>query len=597
MRYKSIRELAGKESGLVLKDLKPVWLMSPLSVSDSLPVDTGYFDVVIFDEASQITLEEGIPSLFRAPQTIIVGDDKQMPPGNFFSAKSEDPDDLEAYISDDDEIISSDADSLLVQGSRKLNSVMLGWHYRSRYETLISYSNHAFYEANLLTIPDRVIHHKERQSIAVSSADSAGAHVDALYDRSISFHFHTNSVYEKRGNLQEAAYIANLVCELLKRKVEESIGIVAFSQEQQHNIEDALTALAAEDKDFEQLLEEAYNRTENDQYVGLIVKNLENIQGDERDIIIMSVCYGPDAQKKMIMNFGPVNRKGGEKRLNVIFSRAKKHMAVISSIKHTYITNEYNEGANYFRRFLHYAEQVSNGNMEMARTVLDSLILKKEGKEEARDSVVLKKIREALEKEGFDVTEHVGQSGFKCSLAVKTSKEMDAYDLSILIDDDVHYANMNLLEQYYQRPAILKAFGWKTISVFAKDWLHHPDKVLDAIRKRITGQQETNTEEEVPEDIPENIPTPLPPNPNETPPVASGFYDQLGYTTLTFSEGSSNKFWEIATDGQKIVIRFGRIGTKGQTQVKTFDSVEAAIKEKEKMIKEKLAKGYIRLVN
>jgi predicted DNA-binding WGR domain protein len=592
MRYKSIRELAGKESGLVLKDLKPVWLMSPLSVSDSLPIDAAYFDVVIFDEASQITLEEGIPSLYRAPQTIIVGDDKQMPPTNFFSAKAEDPDDLEKLSTeDDDETLSNDADSLLVQGSRKLNSVMLGWHYRSRYETLISYSNHAFYEASLLTIPDRVVHHQEKAAIEINSSEEAVKFADALYDRSISFHFHTNSIYEKRSNLQEAAYIANLVRELLKRKVTESIGIVAFSQEQQNTIEDALTALAAEDKEFEQLLEEAYSRTENDQYVGLIVKNLENIQGDERDIIIMSVCYGPDTRKKMIMNFGPINRKGGEKRLNVIFSRAKKHMAVISSIKHHYITNEYNEGANYFKRFLNYAEQVSSGNMAMARTILDSLVLRKDGKENNRASVVVQQIKEALTKEGYDVVASVGQSSFKCSLAVRVKKEDEVYTLGVLIDDDYHYANGNLLEQYFQRPAILKDFGWRTISVFTKDWLHQPQKVLDQVRKRIFEEQKTEMMESLSAAYTETIIQDSEINPASAQ-SATGLYDALEYTTLTYAEGTSNKFWAAAIDGQKLIIRFGRIGTKGQTQIKTFESIEAAQAEKEKMIKEKLGKGY-----
>ena len=299
MRYKSIRELSAKESGLVLKDIKPIWLMSPLSVSDSLPLDTRYFDVVIFDEASQITLEEGIPALYRSPQTIIVGDDKQMPPTNFFTAKAEDPDDLDGSSDENgDELLSTDADSLLVQGARKLSSTMLSWHYRSHYETLISYSNHAFYDAALLTIPDKTIHHALKKEIEVNKPEDAVQFTPCLYDRSISFHFHPNSVYEKRNNQDEAGYIAHLVRDLLKQKVKESIGIVAFSQEQQHTIEDALTALAQTDKEFENLLEEAYNRTEDDQFIGLIIKNLENIQGDERDIIIMSVCYGFDSKKK-----------------------------------------------------------------------------------------------------------------------------------------------------------------------------------------------------------------------------------------------------------------------------------------------------------
>jgi superfamily I DNA and/or RNA helicase/predicted DNA-binding WGR domain protein len=594
MRYKSIRVLAEKESGLVLKDLKPVWLMSPLSVSDSLPVDAKYFDVVIFDEASQITLEEGIPSLYRAPQTIVVGDDKQMPPTNFFSAKAEDPDDLEKYNNEEgDDVLSNDADSLLVQGTRKLNSVMLGWHYRSRYETLISYSNHAFYEANLLTIPDRTIHHKEKTSIEVVAKEDAAKYVDSLFDRSISFHFQSQSVYEKRSNQDEANYIAALVRQLLKRKVEESIGIVAFSQEQQHTIEDALTSLATEDKEFEQLLEEAYSRTENDQYVGLIVKNLENIQGDERDIIIMSVCYGPDSRKKMLMNFGPINRKGGEKRLNVIFSRAKKHMAIISSIRHHNITNEYNEGANYFKRFLNYAEQISTGNMSMARIILDSLVIKKERTALSKTSIVCTQLKEVLQKEGFEVYENIGQSGFKCSLGIKSKKDDEAYTLSILLDDDIHYANENILEQYYQRPAILKDFGWRTISVFTKDWLHYPSKVLENIKKRMTEDAKIESEETTTEldsiiktEITQHISLT---NDN----TAISLYDSLKYKTLKFSEGTSNKFWEAAVDNQKLIIRFGRIGTKGQTQIKNFPNNEAAEAEKEKLVQEKLAKGYL----
>jgi superfamily I DNA and/or RNA helicase/predicted DNA-binding WGR domain protein len=598
MRYKSIRDLAAKESGLVLKDLKPVWLMSPLSVSDSLPVDAVYFDVVIFDEASQITLEEGIPSLYRAPQTIIVGDDKQMPPTNFFSARSEDPDDLDKFQTEEgDEVLGNDADSLLVQGSRKLSSVMLGWHYRSRYETLISYSNHAFYGAGLLTIPDRNIHHAEKPDIEVTGPDDAQKNVSALFDRSISYHFLPASVYEKRVNADEAAYIAQLVRELLKSGTEDSIGIVAFSQEQQHTIEDALTRLATEDKVFEQQLEEAYNRTEYDQFVGLFVKNLENVQGDERDIIIMSVCYGFDARKRMIMNFGPINKKGGEKRLNVIFSRAKKHMAVVSSIKHQNITNEYNEGAGYFKRFLNYAEQVSRGNMEMARLILDGLVLRKqvEEEEEAGDGMVLRQLKEALSREGFDVSENIGQSDFKCNLAIRLQPQDNTYTLSIMLDDNTHYGNTNLLEQYYQRPAVLRAFGWKTIAVFAKDWLHHPQAVISNIRKRIT-EQPVVEEVEITPGILGYAPVAFDTSVNEENPGAraSSLYGALAYRRFQFTEGSSNKFWEAAVDEQnRLVVRFGRLGTKGQTQIKSFGSREAAEAEKEKMIREKVSKGYL----
>ncbi|MBA4053533.1 MAG: DNA helicase, partial [Marivirga sp.] len=597
MRYKSIRELSGKESGLVLKDLKPVWLMSPLSVSDSLPLDTQYFDAIIFDEASQITLEEGIPSLYRAPQTIIVGDEKQMPPSNFFTAKVEDPDDLESFGEDEDELLSNDADSLLVQGARKLSSVMLGWHYRSRYETLISFSNHAFYGAGLLTIPDKTIHHSVKAPIEILKPEEAAQHSGTLFDRSISFHHLPNSVYEKRINLDEANYIAHLVKELLLKGVQESIGIVAFSQEQQHTIEDALVLLASKDKKFEQQLEEAYNRTEEDQFVGLFVKNLENVQGDERDIIIMSVCYGFDSRKKMIMNFGPINKKGGEKRLNVIFSRAKKHMAIVSSIKHFHITNEYNEGASYFKRFLHYAELISEGNTATARTILDGLVVSKKDKiTNQQNHIVLKQIKEALQKEGYDVDQHVGQSDFKCSLAVKANAGDEEYTLSILIDDDLHYSNENLLEQYYQRPAILQDFGWRVIHVFTKDWMDNPKKVFRSILKRIVEapvplaimDEEVSTVTDTPH-VPslEGENTPLE---KEAPPALPS--DQFTFERLVFTDATSNKFWETAIDGNKLIVRFGRIGTKGQTQIKSFASGEVAQKEKEKLIGEKTSKGY-----
>jgi len=600
MRYKSIRELSAKESGLVLKDIKPVWLMSPLSVSDSLPLDTQYFDVVIFDEASQITLEEGIPSLFRSQQTIIVGDDKQMPPTNFFTARAEDPDDLEAFNEEiEDELLSADADSLLVQGARKLSSTMLSWHYRSHYETLISYSNHAFYNAALLTIPDKTIHHSAKQIIEVTKPEDAAIFADNLYNRSISFHFHPNSVYEKRNNQDEANYIAHLVMVLLKRKVKESIGIVAFSQEQQQTIENALTALAQTDTEFEQLLEEAYNRTEEDQFIGLIIKNLENIQGDERDIIIMSVCYGFDAKKKMIMNFGPINKKGGEKRLNVIFSRAKKHMAIISSIKHHNITNEYNEGANYFRRFLHYAESVSSGNMQTARTILDSLVVNKNLQVAAfTDITVVKQIKERLQKLGYEVAEHVGQSDFKCSLAVKIKSDDEEYAMSILLDDDRHYSNHNLVEQYYQRPAILRSFGWRSMHVFSKDWLHNPERVMEQILTCIKEQPVAETEvadiiPDLPVAIEETKPdiTEINKVPEVSTQVLPGF-ENLVFERVIFTDATSNKFWEAAVQDTKLVVRYGRVGTKGQVQVKTFADAEKAMQEKEKLYKEKLGKGY-----
>lgn len=565
MRYKSIREMASNDSGKVLRDIKPVWLMSPLSVSDSLPLDKNFFDVVIFDEASQITLEEGIPALFRAPQAIIVGDDKQMPPTSFFMARSEDPEDLEMIDGEsEDEILSTDADSLLVQGARKLNSTMLCWHYRSRYETLISYSNHAFYEAGLLTIPDNTIYQTGKPLTEIQTPEEGATQAHTLLGGSISFHYLPNSIYENRSNTSEAKYIAVMIRKLLLDKIPETIGVVAFSQEQQGIIETAIDQLAETDKAFEEALEEAYNRKDDGQFTGLFIKNLENVQGDERDIIIMSVCYGHDANRKMLMNFGPVNRKGGEKRLNVIFSRARKHMAVVSSIRSFHITNEHNDGANYLKKFLQYAETVSAGNLSGARLILDTLVLKeqKEKQQTEQDySATTKQVKAALEQKGYLVDEAIGQSSFKCTLGIKKQTADEHYALGILIDNDSHYRNNDLVEQYYQRPAILQVFGWKVMNVFAKDWLEDSSRVLETIVKQLEGVAAAPVAEAEPQPV------------STITPVAQ---KETAFPFITLIAADKEHFWEITQQQTQLHIRFGRMGTKGQVSVKTFDSEEEA---------------------
>ncbi len=451
-----------------------------------------------------------------------------------------------------------------------MNSYLLGWHYRSHFETLISYSNHAFYDAALLTIPDRSEHAAQRPTISVAQPSDAMFNIKTLFDRSISFHHIAQGIYAKRGNIAEATYIAHLVRELLSKRTKDSIGIVAFSQEQQNAINTALDTLAGQDPTFDDLLEEAQARTENGQFTGLFVKNLENVQGDERDIIIMSVCYAPDARGKMSMHFGPINKKGGEKRLNVIFSRARRHMAIVSSIKHEQITNLYNPGANFLSRFLQYAEQVSAGNMKQARTVLDGLTTARpQGRFRSGDTVVLQEIREALEKEGITVAEQVGQSGFRCSLAVKAKPEDAQYALGIQVDDEAWYQHDNVLEQYYQRPAVMETFGWRTMTVYAKDWLSEPEKVIGDILKRLGKPSSASgtvvTAEEL---LPE------------------------GTVRLLSGEGKQEKFWEITANGAKIFIRYGKSGTKGQIEVKTCINDADAEKEKEKAIADKKATGW-----
>ncbi len=382
MRFKAIRELVESDSTLVIQDLKPVWLMSPLSVSDTLPLDPALFDVVIFDEASQVPLEESVPTLFRGRQVIVVGDEMQLPPTDFFSARQSEMDD--ELVVDENGIRSAydlDSDSLLNHAARNLPSTMLGWHYRSRSESLISFSNWAFYDGRLLTVPDhQLLQPKQSFEPAVSAGADSGESTALLLSRAVSFHHLTHGVYDQRQNRAEAEYIAKLVRGILNRDEGLSIGVIAFSEAQQTEIERALNRLAQDDDHFRSRYEAELEREVDGQFVGLLVKNLENIQGDERDIIILSICYGPGSDGRILMNFGPINKSGGERRLNVAFSRAKRHMAIISTIRYSAITNDYNDGAACLKNYLRYAEALSSGNapdaqgahrnLQMARTRL-----------------------------------------------------------------------------------------------------------------------------------------------------------------------------------------------------------------------------------
>lgn len=594
MRYKSIRELATAESGKFIRELKPVWLMSPLSVSDTLPLNTQYFDVVIFDEASQITLEEGIPPIFRASQAIIVGDEMQMPPSNFFSSTQNDVDDLWQNEEENQDQLSLDADSLLNQAARKLPSVLLGWHYRSRHESLISFSNAAFYQNQLLTIPDKTDTHQTLNEIIVADKLEAVNHINYLFDRPISYHYIQNGVYESRTNATEANYIAELLYQFYNNKLTKSIGIVAFSMEQQSEIENAIERKSKTDKLFDKWLEDEYKRIEDNQFIGLFIKNLENVQGDERDIIIISTCYGYDKNKKMLMNFGPINRKGGEKRLNVIFSRAKKHVCVVSSIKHTDIKNDFNEGANYFKKYLHYAALMSTGNLLHAQSILQTLAL-----QPTQTTIAINYLQQqicgALNELGYYTKINIGQSYFKCHIGIKKNETDKDYILGIILDDDAHYANSDILEQYILKPNILINFGWNILSVYAKDWLENKSKVLQMIANKIEGKNEIIKEETSSKiNIDDVLNHRITQSEEKQKNIIDNFNSPTNTNTvrLTFEENNSSKFWQITQNKQRLIIEFGKVNTNGQKIIKPYSTEEEADKEMKKLIEQKKKKGY-----
>jgi len=269
----------------------------------------------------------------------------------------------------------------------------------------------------------------------------------------------------------------------------------------------------------------------------------------------------------MVMHFGPVNKKGGEKRLNVLFSRARKHMAVISSIRYDQITNEYNTGASYLRRFLQYAEDVSGGRMAAARSILDGLTDRKTKHGSAAGSALTcRQLKDRLCAMGYEVEGPVGQSDFKCSLAVKKKGEDGDYALAILIDDEEHYRNANRMEQYYLRPAILRRFGWNVLPVYAKDWLHQPQKIMERILKILGHPPIART------------------------PSVDAVDPDLSFHRLVHPV--NDMFWEAAVDGNRLVLHWGRNGTRGQTRLRTFADEGSAKQELERLENEQRENGY-----
>jgi predicted DNA-binding WGR domain protein len=557
-----------------------------------LPLEAGLFDVVIFDEASQIPTEEAVPALSRAPQIIVVGDEMQLPPTSFFAA-ARDEDDMQITAEEDGETMAIllDADSLLNQAARSLPATLLAWHYRSRSEALISFSNAAFYDGRLVTIPDRMIAETGSSPDPVrSDEDSASVDsVNRMLARAISFHPVADGLYEKRANLPEARLIAAMVRDLLNRETGLSIGIVAFSEAQQTEIENALDALAAQDPAFAARLEAEYVREDDGQVNGLFVKNLENVQGDERDVILLSICYAPDRTGRMAMNFGPINQRGGEKRLNVIFSRARHHMAVISTIRAEAITNTHNDGARALRTFLSFAEAQARGDGPHGQTILATLnpeaqriFAQVTPPDPLRDALAA-----SLRKRGHIVQEYVGSASFRCDLTI-VAPDGKSNALAILLDGDAGGA---VGDRYVFQPTILRSFGWKVIDIPSHAWLRHPQAVIAQIEAALRGGDIGDDDPFEPGSALPQISQPAAlPEIDEAEPALT---EPKGFAEFEFRQGTSDKFWRIAVSGCDVTVVYGRRGTKGSSVVKTYESPERARREANKLTLEKTRKGYV----
>ncbi|MBO9592822.1 MAG: DUF3320 domain-containing protein [Niabella sp.] len=438
----SIRKLFD-QIPVLLPRIAPCMLMSPISVAQYFDVNTKHFDLLIFDEASQLPTCEAVSALARAKQAVIVGDPKQMPPTSFFSTIKLDEENMDV---EDLESILDDCLSLSVPSKYLLR------HYRSKHESLIAFSNVNYYENKLLTFP--------------SSDD---------LNRKVKYH-HVEGFYDKgktRTNTFEAdeivQYIQSHYGNPQKRKL--SVGVVTFSQVQQNLIEEKLQKLFMSDPELEEYA------NENDE--PLFVKNLENVQGDERDIILFSVCYAPDEEGKMSMNFGPLNRDGGWRRLNVAVTRARYEMHMFATLQADKIDMNRTsaEGVAGLKAFLQFAEKGYLG--VRPEDVQDAL-----SKQHLSVSVSKK-----LQERGLAVRCNIGTSGFKVDIGIVHPDKPQQYILGIVIDGYYYYNAHTANDREMVMPSVLKALGWDLHRIWTIDWHENAGKIIDTIVERVRQLQ------------------------------------------------------------------------------------------------------------
>lgn len=466
------------EHGLL--DVVPVWLLSPETMAILFPREP-LFDLVIFDEASQCTVESGFPVLLRAKRVVVAGDEKQMPPSSYFSLGSSDDDDEPAPEDEDERQLRDmlSAESLLTLARTRTGHAGLAWHYRCQDEALIAFSNHSMYHGGLLTIP----------ATAGPSAEPAMRWVQV-----------DGGEYDAGENRPEAERVVDVVSELLARDPRPSVGVVTFNLRQRRAVLDAIDARCA-DPGFDALWETANAVDSLDERP--FVKNLEQVQGDERDVIVFSLGHAPVQRVRngqptgelyVPARFGPLGQRGGERRLNVAISRAKKECFVVSSFepKQLSVGNTKNEGPKLFVRFLEFAHHMSHGRRAQADHVLD---LVREARRSAhhrrqRHAVdgytpLVTQIALALEAERVPLELDVGASEFRVPLAIPSPEDPSRFVLALLTDEGTEPTTP--YDRYVHRPAVLQLRGWDVMHVSSHEWMVRRNEVIDEILQRVPG--------------------------------------------------------------------------------------------------------------
>ncbi|MBW6525267.1 DUF3320 domain-containing protein [Sphingomonas sp. RHCKR7] len=441
-----IRRLMDK-AGPAIQALKPVFMMSPLSVAQFLAPGVFEFDLLVMDEASQIQPVDALGAVARAKQVVVVGDPKQLPPTAFFAK-------MTGSGSDDDENEGRVADIESVLGlftARGLPNRMLRWHYRSKHQSLIAVSNRQFYESKLFIVP---------------SPYTAEAGMG------LRFHRVPQGIFDAGGtrtNQVEARIVAEAIVAHAREHPNLSLGVAAFSAAQRRAILDQLEQLRRE------LPVEVEGFFQSHHSEPFFVKNLENVQGDERDVIFISVGYGPTVPGGRVpMRFGPLGTEGGERRLNVLISRAKQRCEVFASMTDEDIEPDFaasRKGVFAFRMFLHYAR---TGNLTISEST---------GRDQ--ESVFEEQVARALQARGYQVHRNVGLAGFYIDLAVADEERPDRYLLGIECDGTSYQGAKSARDRDRLRQSVLESHGWTIHRLWSGDWLQRPTEQLELVIARI----------------------------------------------------------------------------------------------------------------
>lgn len=456
-RKMSVNKFMSKYKLEMLDSIK-IWLMTPEVVSDIMPFEKNIFDLVIFDEASQLYVEKSIPAIYRSKKVVVAGDQKQLKPSSLGQGR---------ILDEIDEDEKSDDflwyESLLDAARYKYKHTMLNYHYRSKYEELIAFSNYAFYNGKLMIT-----------SLAQKSEEKPIERIKV-----------ENGMWIDKKNEQEAVQVVRLVKKILNtRKNNETIGVITFNSPQMNLIEDLIEKEKMIDTNFATQMLAEENRYLNGENISFFVKNIESVQGDERDIIIFCIGYAKNEKGRVAINFGWLSQDGGENRLNVAISRAKQKIYVITSIEpeELSVDDSKNDGPRLFKKYLEYVKALSNGEKELVKSQLLSLLDRNEIDQQQLtfDSVFEEEVCNRLIELGYNVETQYGVGGYRIDLVVK-SKDGKNNILGIECDGRLYHSSKFARERDYHRQKYLESRGWKIYRIWSPNWWKNPNLEVQKI--------------------------------------------------------------------------------------------------------------------